>query len=141
MKGTDRFRSLAELRIERDRLKAVRDRHQDALKGYWDLMHEKDFRRGLAGDAFGDMLRAWRPMRTIGRFIQSDDGSVGNVLGMVMGSRARTLKGRLFAWAVGIIAPVLLKKYATPDHLEHIAHEVKRSWDRVRDRIREGPEK
>lgn len=138
MKGTDRFQSLAELRMERDRLKAVRDRHEDALNGYWDLMRDKDFRRGLAGDAFGDMLRAWKPMRTLGRFMRSDDGSMGNVLGMVMGSRARTLKGRLFAWAVGIIAPIVLKKYASPERMEHIVQEVKRSWDRVRERMREG---
>lgn len=138
MKGTDRFQNLAELRLERDRLKAVRDKHQDALKEYWELVHEKDFRRGLAGDAFGDMLRAWKPMRTLGRFIQKDEGSIGNVLGLVMGSRARTLKGRLFAWAVGAIAPVLFKKYVTSDRMDHVAQEVKRSWDRVRDRIREG---
>jgi len=55
-----------------------------------------------------------------------------------MGSRARTLKGRLFAWAVGIIAPIVLKKYASPERMEHIVEEVKRSWDRVRERMREG---
>lgn len=138
MKGTDRFQSLAELRIERQRLKAIRDKHQDALKEYWELVHEKEFRRGLAGDAFGDMLRAWKPMRTLGRFFQSDNGSIGNVLGMAMGSRAKTLKGRLFAWAVGAIAPMLLKKYATPERMEHVVDEVKRSWERVRDRVRHG---
>jgi len=138
MKRIDRFQSLAELRVERDRLRAVRDARQDALRGHWDLLHEKDFRRGLAGDAFGDMLRAWKPMRTLSSFMRSDDGPLGNVLGVLLSSRARGLKGRLFAWAVGLLAPVLLKKYATPERMEHVAQEVRRSWDRVRERIREG---
>lgn len=138
MKRIDRFQSLDEVRREREKLKAVRDKHQNALQGYWELVHEPEFRRGLAGDAFGDMLRAWKPMRALGRFIQSDTGAMGNVLGMAMGSRSKTLKGRLFAWAVSALAPILLKKYATPEKMEHIVTEVKRSWDRVRERVREG---
>jgi hypothetical protein len=138
MKGTDRFKSLDEVRLERARLKAIRDKHQDALKAYWGLVHEKEFRRGLAGDAFGDMLRAWKPMRMIGNFFQSDNGSVGHLLGVMMGTRAKTLKGRLFGWIVGAIAPILLKKYATPERMEHMVDEVKRSWDRVRERMRSG---
>lgn len=138
MKKTDRFQSLEDVRREREHLKAVRDRHQHALEEYWQLVHEPEFRRGLAGDAFGDMLRAWKPMRALGRFFQSDAGAVGNVMGMVMGSRSRTLKGRLFAWAVSALAPILLKRYATPERMEHIVSEVKRSWDRVRERVREG---
>lgn len=138
MKKTDRFQSLDDVRRERDRLKAVRDKHQDALNEYWELVHEPAFRRGLAGDAFGDMLRAWKPIRSLGRFIQSDSGAMGNVLGMVMGSRSRTVKGRLFSWVVSALAPIVLKKYATPERMEHLVTEVKRSWDRVRDRVREG---
>lgn len=134
MNGTDRFQSLADVRYERERLKAIRDKHQASLKEYWELVHEKDFRRGLAGDAFGDMLKAWKPMRAVGRLFQSDTGSIGNILGMAMGSRARSLKGKLFAWAFGAIAPILLKKYATPEKMEHMLGEVRRTWDRIRDR-------
>lgn len=126
------------MRREREQLKAVRDRHQNALQDYWQLVHEPEFRRGLAGDAFGDMLRAWKPMRSLGRLIQSDQGGLGNVLGIALGSRTRTVKGRLFAWAVSAIAPFLLKKYATPEHMEHLVSEVRRSWDRVRERVRDG---
>src|SRR5690606_20910812 len=124
MKRTDRFTSLADLRLERARLKAVRDGHRDALLGYWELIHEKEFRRGLAGDAFGDMLRAWKPLRTLTSFIRSGEGPMGNVLGLMMGSRARTFKGRLFGWAVGLIAPLILKKVVSPDRMENIVHEL-----------------
>ncbi len=138
MKKTDRFQSLEEVRRERERLKGVRDTHQEALHEYWRLMHDHRFRRGLAGDAFGDMLRAWKPMRTIGRWFQSDSGAMGNILGVALGSRSRTFKGRLLAWAVSAIAPMLMKKYATPERMEHVATELKRSWDRIRERARQG---
>ncbi|MBX2973135.1 MAG: hypothetical protein KF797_08530 [Flavobacteriales bacterium] len=137
MKRTDRFQSLDDVRRERERLQAVRDGHQNALQGYWQLVHEPAFRRGLAGDAFGDMLRSWKPMRMLGGFLRSDDGAIGSALGMVMGSKARTVKGRVFAWAVSLIAPMLLKKYATPERMEHLVAELKYSWDRVRERMRE----
>lgn len=138
MKKTDRFRNLDEVRLERDRLKGVRDRHQDALEGYWGLLHEPNFRRGLAGDAFGDMLRAWKPLRSFAQLMRSENGALGNVVGAALGARSRTLKGRVFAWLVGAIAPLLLKRFATPERLEHIATEVKRSWDRVKERVQEG---
>lgn len=138
MKKTDRFQSLADVRLERQRLKAVRDKHQDSLTEYWQLVHEPDFRRGLAGDAFGDMLKSWKPIRSLGRLFQADNGAVGNIIGLALGSRSRTIKGRIFAWALGAIAPIVLKKYATPERMEHVMTEVKRSWDRVRERAREG---
>ena len=134
MKRIDRFRSLADVRVERDRLKGIRDHHQTALKEYWDLVHEPEFRRGLAGDAFGDMLKAWKPMRTLGAVLQMDNGSIGNVLGMAVGARARTFKGRILGWVVGAIAPILIQKFATPDRLEHLMSEIRRSWDRIRSR-------
>lgn len=137
MKGTDRFRDLAELRSERERLRALRDKHQAALHAYWELVHEKEFRRGLAGDAFGDMLKAWRPLRTIGSFLRSDNGAVGSALGLVMGARSRTLKGRLITWAIGAIAPMLMRRYATPERLDHLAEELQESWDRVKERMRQ----
>ncbi len=140
MKRTDRFRDLAELRGERERLRALRNKHQAALQEYWDLVHEKDFRQALAGDAFGDMLRAWRPLRTLGRFFQSDENSVGTALGLVMGSRARTLKGRVLTWVVSMLAPMVIKKYGTPERLEQFAEEVKRSWSRIRERMRDRAE-
>jgi hypothetical protein len=63
---------------------------------------------------------------------------MGNVLGLMMGSRARTFKGRLFGWAVGLIAPLILKKVVSPDRMENIVHELSLSWERVRERIRKG---
>ncbi len=137
MKRIDRFKDLDEVRRERDRLKAVRDGHQDALLEYWQLVHEPAFRRGLAGDAFGDMLRAWKPIRSLSQLFRSDGASIGNVIGLAMGSRSRTVKGRLFAWAVGLIAPMIFKRYATPERMEQVFTEVKRSWDRVRARMQE----
>lgn len=136
MKRIDRFQSLDEVRRERERLKGVRDKHQDALHAYWQLVHEPAFRRGLTGDALGDMLRAWKPLRSLGRLFRSENGALGNVLGLAIGSRSRTLKGRLFGWAVSLVAPILLKKYATPDRLEHLMTELERSWDRIKERMR-----
>lgn len=138
MRRTDRFLNLAEVRLERDRLKGIRDKHQEALVEYWDLVREPAFRRGMAGDAFGDMLRAWRPLRSLSQLLRVENGAVGSAIGLAMGARSRTVKGRVFAWIVSAIAPMLLERFATPERLEHIATELKRSWERVKERVREG---
>lgn len=135
-----RFKDLKEVRSERERLKALRDHHQNELLGYWRLLHEPDFRRALAGDAFGDMLRAWRPMRTLGTMFTMGQGSAGTTLGLLLGSRSRTFKGRIIGWIVGLLAPKILERYATPEKLEHLMNEIRRSWGRVRDRMQQaGP--
>jgi len=138
MRRTDRFLNLAEVRLERDRLKGIRDKHQEALVEYWDLVREPAFRRGMAGDAFGDMLRAWRPLRSLSQLLRVENGAVGSAIGLAMGARSRTVKGKPFAWIVSAIAPMLLERFATPERLEHIATELKRSWERVKERVREG---
>ncbi|HPF91320.1 MAG: hypothetical protein H6592_13365 [Flavobacteriales bacterium] len=138
MRRTDRFQSLAEVRLERERLRGIRDHHQDALLEYWDLVREPAFRRGMAGDAFGDMLRAWKPLRSLSQLLRVENGAVGSAIGLAMGARSKTVKGRVIGWIVSAIAPMLLERFATPEKLEHLVTELKRSWERVKDRFRDG---
>ena len=59
-------------------------------------------------------------------------------MGLALGAGGRSAKGRILSWLVSIIAPIILQRYASPERLEQIMTEVGRSWDRVKERVREG---
>ena len=133
MQRTRSFRNLAELQAEKARVKAVVAGHEKALSGHWALVRDPGYRREMASRGVGELIGSWDPLSTISNMIRSDHGVLTGMIVSLIKPRSRSFKGRILAFAVGIIAPILIRKFAITENLEHLAVEVRKIWDRFRD--------
>lgn len=132
MKRTERFADLGAVQAERLRLKAERDRRAAAVADHWSLLHEPEFRHGLARDAASDLFRAWKPARTLGALLGTDNRLVDGALGMVAGAGATTMTGRAGRWLLANVLRFGLRRFGDPDRMERISDELGESWRRVK---------
>lgn len=109
---SDRFRDLAEVRKHKLALQTERDRVQDALRTQLDLLGEPAFRRGVIGDAFGDMLQAWKPLKRIGQLVGGSSDVTRTALGTVLGAKAQTPMGRTLVTLASIVLPALAERWS-----------------------------
>lgn len=139
MPPTKPFNSLAEVRAEKERLRRERDRVQSGLKDQLDLVRDKDFRKALIGDAVGDMLQAWRPVRAIMSFLGKSPGTTGQVLGSVLGGRMNSKWARVLMAVASAAIPVVMDRMGKDPGAtgSKLAHELAVSWGRVKDYVRE----
>lgn len=139
MPPTKPFNSLAEVRAEKERLRRERDRVQSGLKDQLDLVRDKDFRKALIGDAVGDMLQAWRPIRAIMSFLGKSPGTTGQVLGSVLGGRMNSKWARVLMAVASAAIPVVMDRMGKDPGAtgSKLAHELAVSWGRVKDYVRE----
>lgn len=139
MPPTKPFNSLAEVRAEKERLRSERDRVQSGLKGQLELVRDKDFRKALIGDAVGDMLQAWRPVRAIMSFLGKSPGTTGQVMGSVLGGRMNSTWARVLMAVASAAIPVVMDRMGKDPGAtgSKLAHELAVSWGRVKDYVRE----
>lgn len=139
MPPTKPFSSLAEVRAEKERLRRERDRVQSGLKDQLELVRDKDFRKALIGDAVGDMLQAWRPIRKIMSFLGKSPGMTGQVLGSLLGGRMNSKWARVLMAVASAAIPVVLDRLGKDPGAtgSKLAHELDVSWGRVKDYVRE----
>lgn len=139
MAKTEAFNDLEHVRAHKLRLRAERDRVQEGLKSQLDLVREPEFRRALMGDAFGDMLQAWRPLKSIGRLLGGPADATSKTLGAVLGARAKTPTGRAMVALASFVIPALLEKFGKDPGAfqEKLSHELQVSWDRVKEYVAE----
>lgn len=139
MAKTETFQSLDAVRVHKLRLRAERDRVQEGLKAQLELVREPDFRKGLMGDAFGDMLQSWRPLKSISRLLGGTTGATSKVLGMALGAKAKTPTGRLMVGLASFVLPALMEKFGKTSGVtsEKLQHELGVSWDRVKEYVNE----
>lgn len=139
MPRIERFHTLADVRAEKARLRLERDGVQANLQAKLELVRDVEFRRALAGDAFGDMLRAWRPLRSIKKVLGNSPGLTSSALGLVLGGKANTRIGRLLITVAAAALPLIMDRLGNGSHLdaEKLAEELNVSWGRVKDYVRE----
>jgi hypothetical protein len=139
MPPTKPFNSLTEVRAEKERLRRERDRVQSGLKDQLELVRDKDFRKALIGDAVGDMLQAWRPVRAIMSFLGKSPGTTGQVLGSVLGGRMNSRWARVLMAVASAAIPVVMDRMGKDPGAtgSKLAHELAVSWGRVKDYVRE----
>lgn len=129
----DRFRDLDEVRAHKIALRAQRDRSLQALRGQLELIGDADFRRGLMGDAFGDMLRAWKPLKHVGNMFGGSSGAASSALGTLLGAQARTPMGRVLVTLASIVLPVLADRWVQGTAgRDRLRQELGVSWERVK---------
>lgn len=139
MPRIERFNTLADVRAEKACLRLERDGVQANLQAKLELVRDVEFRRALAGDAFGDMLRAWRPLRSIKKILGNSPGITGSALGLLLGGKANTRMGRVLITVVAATLPLIMDRLSKGSHLdaEKLAEELNVSWGRVKDYVRE----
>jgi len=139
MATTKRFTSLADVHAEKERLRRERDRVRSGLKDQLELVHDKDFRKALIGDAVGDMLQAWRPVRTIMSLLGKSPGTTGQVLGSVLGGGISSPLGKVLMAVASAAIPVVMDRLGKDPGAtgSKLAHELAVSWGRVKDYVRE----
>lgn len=135
----ERFRDLDHVRKHKAALQAERDRVQDGLRAQLQLLGEPTFRRGVIGDAFGDMLQAWKPLRRIAKFVGGSSGATRLALGTVLGAKAKTPMGRAAVAVASMLLPALVGRLSKdPGSLGNkLQHELGVSWERVKDYVNE----
>ena len=139
MATTKRFTSLADVHAEKERLRRERDRLQNDLKAQLELVRDKDFRMALVGDAVGDLLRSWRPIRAIMGVFGKSPGAAGQVLGSVLGGRMGSPLGKVLMAVATAAIPLVMERLGKDPGAtgSKLAHELAVSWGRVKDYVRE----
>ena len=139
MPRTEPFASLADVRAEKELLRRERDRVQAGLKTQLELVGDPEFRRALAGDAFGDMLQAWRPLRSIKKLFKNSPGMTPSALGLLFGSKARTPFGRTLLTIASTVLPMIMERMGKGSGLnsDKLVEELGVSWERVKEYVRE----
>lgn len=134
----DRFRNLEEVRRHKIALHAERDRAQQVLRTRLNQIGDPAFRRGLIGDAFGDMLRAWKPMQHLGKLFGGGQGITRTALGTVLGAKARTPMGRALVAIASIVLPAFADRWPLdPEARSKLQHELGVSWHRLKEYVTE----
>lgn len=131
------FRSLEEVRTAKLQLQAQRDRVQQDLHAHLDHLREPTFRRALLGDAVGDVLQAWRPLRTLSRLLGGTSGMTGKALGLALGAKARTPLGRAAVLVISALLPGLVERLTQDPQGtgQRVLHELGVSWQRIKDHV------
>jgi hypothetical protein len=136
MERIEGFRTLDEVRLHRARLRAQRDLHRGSMEGHWRTLGEGSFHRGVVNGAVRGLWNAWQPLDTF-RTVVGNGSDVGSVLlGMVLGSKARTPWGRMLVWAASAAMPMVLERLQGNERVQHILNELRTTWTRVRERMR-----
>lgn len=140
MERTERFRSLDDVRMRRERMRIERAQHLSNIKQHWSTLGEGGFRSGVVNGAVRNLWNAWQPLDTL-RTIAGNGTDLGStLLGMALGSKARTPWGRALIWAAGATMPMLLERMQENQRVQHILVELQRSWARIRERMRSSHE-
>ncbi len=76
-------------------------------------------------------------MGTVRNVMGNGVGFASAALGFVLGKRARSPWGRALIWAVGAAAPFLANKFQQNGKSGHFMEELGRTWERIKEYIRE----
>lgn len=134
MVTTDRFTSLADVRMQRDVLRARRDAHGNGIRSHWTTLGEGEFRKGVLNGTIRGLWTAWRPMDTMRAMAGDPVDLTSAILGIALGSRARTPWGKALMWVAGAAMPMVIDRLRENDRVQHFLTELKRTWDRIRER-------
>lgn len=103
------FKDLAEYRAERDLLKARVHTHETALAQRRDWLKDPGFRNELLGNTAMGIVRGFRPLEMLGSVFSTGSSPISAVVAGLLGSRARTIKGKLLTWGLAMALPPIVK--------------------------------
>ena len=136
MKKSERFKSMDEVHTEKARLQAAREGYRHNLKEHWTVLGEKEFRRGLVGDFFGELLSAWRPAKSIMAFMDKRPQTLAHLASNFLGHKKDTVWGKALMWGLTAASPYITEKISGNRTAGTLMDEVQRSWERIKDYVR-----
>lgn len=136
MERIERFRTLEDVYLQRDRLRALRDGHLAGIKGHWESLGEPEFRRAVVKATFSNIWEAWRPLDAL-RTVATDGDLPGTALGLLLGRHSKGPFGRVLMWAAGAVLPRIIEQVRDNEKVQRFTSELGRSWDRIKDHMRE----
>lgn len=137
MESTKRFRSLTDVHLRKEELRARRAAHQAGIKRHWDTLGEPEFRSSVVNGAMRDLWKAWKPLDTLKSVAGQPSDVGGMLLGLALGTKARTGWGRLLIWAASAVTPLLAERMQQHDRSQHLLSELGRSWERIKEYVRQ----
>ncbi len=103
------FKDLTEYRAERDLLKARVHAHETSLAQRRDWLKQPEFRTELLGNTALGLVRGFRPLEMLGSVFSTGSSPISAVVAGLLGSRARTIKGKLLTWGLAMALPPVFK--------------------------------
>lgn len=137
MQRTERFRDLQDVQRYHEALRASRNAHAEGIRQHWNTLGEGEFRSAIISGTARGLWKAWNPFSSI------SVGSVGStdlattLLGLALGSRARTGWGRALVYGFSVAAPYLMDGLKQNERVQHFMSEIQRSWQRIVERWRD----
>lgn len=118
------FKDLSEYRTERDLLKARVHAHGTALAQRRDLLKDPQFRNELLGNTAISMVRGFRPLEMLGSVFSTGSGPLSTMVAGLLGSRARTFKGKLLTWGLAMALPPVMRMVGRSDLFKNAMEKV-----------------
>ncbi len=137
MKKSERFQDMDQVRTEKARLRAAREGYRHNLQEHWTVLGEKDFRRGLAGDVFDEMISNWRPVKAAMAFLDDKPQALANIAGSLLGAKKQTPWGRAITWGLTAATPYLTEKIGGNKSANTLLSELRISVDRIRNYMKQ----
>ena len=92
----------------------------------------------VIGDAFGDLLRAWKPLKHVGNMLGGSSGAASSAMGAFLGAKAQTPMGRMLIALAGIVLPAMADRVAQGTAgRDRLRQELGVSWARVKQYLNE----
>jgi hypothetical protein len=141
MTAIERFSSMDEVRTELERRSALRDARRADLRQEWARLQDPAFRRQLLAEGVRHAIGGIPWLKALRGLFTPSRSTAGQVVGMAFGAGRKTPAGRVVGMVAGLVLPLLIDRLATPERAGQVVSELRRSWDRLRDRWRERRER
>ncbi len=140
MPNPSAFPDLAAVQRERDRLRAEREQHTNALRAHVRQMQGPGFRRRVMRDALVGVWHSIRPASDLPSAFGPARLVLGTLASAALGSRVGSPLVRAAIGGLSMVLPALWDGLRRGKHGRHLLSELDRSWQRIKDRLHQGRE-
>lgn len=135
MKRIEPYKNMDEVLVEKQLLRAACTAQNERMKAHLNTIRDPELRKELIGNSIHEIIQSIAPLKALRAAFGGKKGIAGNLLGMVLGSTGRTMKGKTLGWLAGMVLPAVANAFMQSERGERIVREFRRSWDRIRNRL------
>jgi len=135
MKRIERFKNMDEVLAEKQVLRAARAAQNERMQAHLETFRDPDLRKALISNSIQEAIQSISPLKALKAAFGNDNGIAGNLLGIVLGSTGKTIKGKALGWFAGFVLPAIANAFMQSKRGERLVHELGRSWERIRNRL------
>jgi hypothetical protein len=138
MASPERFKDIAAVKRERERLVAIRDARSAALQEHERRLREPELQKALAGSmvkGIAGHLFSWNNAKAMVGGLSPE--VIGGIAGSLVGLRAKSTVGKLLAMGLSAAVPMIANRLGSGSGGQSVLSELDRSWDRVKAYVKE----